>query len=788
MTQAPLAGRETTHRTLSAQHTSLTVDAADGGDDAHRLMELFSGRTDAYGTHGEPVFDSSKGKWSIQGTARTVKGPVTEALWDAHLRGERPLGIIPIMPDNRCQWGSIDVDLYDDPASILDLVQRVEDKRLLLVPARSKSGGLHLFLFLREPAPAGEVRAALERLARRLGLRDDTEIFPKQTKVEPGKLGNWIIMPYFGSTYGDRLRSQAGLRMTGCELTLPEFLRFAEPRRLSSEQLAKLVDQQEPETGHAVRTSPDKGGRYAADRLRKFADQLSDALSGTRNNLLNASAYAMGRVIARGWIARDEVERALREAALASGLPSSEIDDVLRRAIKDGTRNPHPELDERDALVTEDSAALAFAERHGGALRYDHDADAWYVWSGTHWARERTDLAFSWARDLAREISRTEKARVRHVASKAGFASAVEKFARADRTFAVTQEVWDRDHFLLGTPGGTVELRTGQLRAAQPDDRITKITKTAPAETAECPLWQKFLFDATMGNQQLIRFLQALCGYALTGETREHILVFIYGPGGNGKSLFINTIASIMGDYAAAAAMETFTAAHYDRHPADLAMLRGARLVTAAETEEGRAWTETRIKQMSGGDPITARFMRCDFFTYIPTFQLVIVGNHQPNLKTVTDATRRRFAIVPFVHEPATPDRDLQEKLRAEWPGILRWMIDGCLDWQANGLVRPDVVLDATESYFAEQDMFGQWLDECCESAPTGVQRKSETSQALFESWTIFAQAAGEEPGSRRAFAERMAQRGRVSSKDGRGNRVYLGIRLKKGAPDPSPF
>jgi putative DNA primase/helicase len=692
------------------------------------------------------------------------------------------------MPDNGCQWGSIDVDLYHDHISILDLVQRVEDERLPLVPAHSKSGGLHLFLFLREPAPAGDVRAALQRLARRLGLRDDTEIFPKQTKMEPGKLGNWIIMPYFGSTYGGRLRSQAGLRSTGAELTLAEFLRLAEAGRLSREQLAELVDQQEPETRHTVRTSSDEGERHAADRLRKFTDQLSEAGPGVRNNLLNASAYTMGRLIARGWIAQDEVELALREAALASGLPLSEIDEVLRRAIKDGTRNPHPDLDERHALVTEDSAALAFAQRHRGALLFDHDAGAWYVWSGTHWARERTRLAFTWARELAREISETEKARVRYVASRAGFASAVEKFARADRTFAVTQEVWDRDHFLLGTPGGTVELRTGQLRAAQPDDRITKITKTAPAETAECPLWQKFLLEATMGDQQLIRFLQALCGYALTGETREHILVFIYGPGGNGKSLFINTIASIMGDYAAVAAMETFTAPHYDRHPTDLAMLRGARLVTAAETEEGRAWTETRIKQMTGGDPITARFMRCDFFTYMPTYQLVIVGNHQPNLKTVTEATRRRLAIVPFVHKPARPDRELSEKLRAEWPGILRWMIEGCLDWQANGLERPNVVLDATESYFAEQDMFGQWLDQCCESAPTGVERKSETSAALFYSWTRFAQAAGEEPGSRREFAERMAQRGWSGGKDRRGTRVYLGVRLRKGAADQEPF
>ena len=165
------------------------------------------------------------------------------------------------------------------------------------------------------------------------------------------------------------------------------------------------------------------------------------------------------------------------------------------------------------------------------------------------------------------------------------------------------------------------------------------------------------------------------------------------GDGGNGKGVFLNTIASVMADYAVAAAMETFVSSSTDKHPTDLAMLRGARLVYASETEEGRNWADSRIKQMTGGDRIRARFMRQDFFEYLPQFKLLLIGNHQPNLRNIDDAAKRRFNIVPFTHKPPTPDPDLMTKLHAEWPGILRWLIDGCLAWQRVGLVRPPVVV-----------------------------------------------------------------------------------------------
>jgi putative DNA primase/helicase len=313
------------------------------------------------------------------------------------------------------------------------------------------------------------------------------------------------------------------------------------------------------------------------------------------------------------------------------------------------------------------------------------------------------------------------------------------------------------------------------LRPASRDDGITKTTLVMPND-AGCPLWLRFLNEATGNDGELIRFLQQFCGYCLTGVTREHALVFVYGPGGNGKSVFLKTITSILKDYAVTSAMETLTASSNDKHPTDLAMLAGARLVTANETEEGRAWAEARIKALTGGDPITARFMRRDFFTYVPTFKLVVTGNHKPVLHNVDEAARRRFNIVPFTLKPAKPDLELEQKLLAEAPAILQWMVEGCLDWQRNSLVRPKPVIDATAEYFSDQDLFRQWLEEECICEP-GNKDRSAASSVLYRSWSDFAKAAGVKPGTTSTFKENLKAAGFPFYK-GNKAREFFGISL----------
>ena len=248
-----------------------------------------------------------------------------------------------------------------------------------------------------------------------------------------------------------------------------------------------------------------------------------------------------------------------------------------------------------------------------------------------------------------------------------------------------------------------------------------------------------FPSSASSTNSLLGRFGSIAASGSAVSSASAFFAAAIYGGGGNGKGVFLNTITRLLGSYATVAAMDTFVASNNDRHPTDLAMLNGARLVTASETEDGRARAEARIKQLTGGDPITARFMRRDFFTYQPLFKLVIIGNHKPAIRNCDDAMRRRINIVPFTHKPTSPDRELERKLEAEWPQILQWAIDGCLDWQRNGLVRPAVVEAATTEYFADQDLFGQWLEECCSFHPTVGERGS----VLYSSWKAYAEGRG---------------------------------------------
>ena len=322
-------------------------------------------------------------------------------------------------------------------------------------------------------------------------------------------------------------------------------------------------------------------------------------------------------------------------------------------------------------VVTQDSIAQVFARRYDDRLRYCHHTGKWFEWTGAYWRKEETALAFQFCRELSREFTDDSPPKVLKAVRNVSFAGGVEKFARSDRQMVATSETWDRDPFLLGTPAGTVDLRTGELREPDPRDEITKITAVAPAETADCPRWLRFLVE-TFGDKEpeLIRFIQQWNGYCLTGDIREHALVFGFGNGKNGKSVWLTTITSIMRDYAVTAPMEAFTASKFDRHPTELAMLHGARLVTASETEKDRLWAESRIKQITGGDRISARFMRQDFFEFMPQFKLTIIGNHKPLLRNVDEATRRRFNLVPFTRtpDPDKIDRLLVEKLRRNGP------------------------------------------------------------------------------------------------------------------------
>ena len=434
--------------------------------------------------------------------------------------------------------------------------------------------------------------------------------------------------------------------------------------------------------------------------------------------------------------------------------------------------------------LTEDALAEVFTGQHAQDWRYVAAWGQWLTWTGTVWVREDTLKAYDLARKVCRSAARkASSAKLKAKLSSASTIAAVERIARADRRHAETTEVWDRDPWALNTPAGVVDLHTAVGGSHDRPSYMTKITSASPQ--GDCPVWREFLATVTGGDTELQLYLQRMAGYCLTGVTSEHALFFLYGTGANGKSVFANTLTAMMGDYATVAAMDMFMASHGDRHPTDMASLRGARVVTAIETEQGSRWAESKLKALTGGDKITARFMRQDFFEFIPQFKLLVVGNHKPSIRNVDEAMRRRLHMIPFtVTIPAAKrDKRLPDRLLAERDGILRWALEGCLEWQRIGLQPPASVLAATEEYFDAEDAVGRWLDERCDQAGN----LHDTSKRLYADWKAWADGNGEYAGSNKRFSETLTARGfaRANTMTARG---FRGLALRQAPTSTEPM
>ncbi|NLZ41126.1 MAG: hypothetical protein GX886_07710 [Comamonadaceae bacterium] len=483
---------------------------------------------------------------------------------------------------------------------------------------------------------------------------------------------------------------------------------------------------------------------------------------------------------AEGWDVANAIAEDFDVAAFLTHGPRLQMHDVADDV------DPVVSSDE-SVWGTEDALALAFTRRYHRDWRYVAGWGKWLVWDGQRWRTEDTLAATDLIRSVCRQTAvRADNPKVAAKLASASTVGGVERLARADRRHAATTDEWDADPWLLNTPGGVVDLKTGRMRPHERADRMTKITTATPS--GDCPTWKQFIDEVTGGDKELQSYLQRMVGYALTGSTQEHALSFLYGTGANGKSVFVNTLATILGDYATNAPMDTFMETRTDRHPTDMAGLRGARFVAAIETEQGKRWAESKLKNLTGGDKISARFMRQDFFEFFPQFKLVVAGNHRPAIRNIDEAMKRRLHLIPFTITvpPERRDKNLQQKLLAERDGILAWAVQGCLDWQRHGrLSPPQRVVDATEEYFEAEDALGRWLDERCVREANA---KSLTAE-LFNDWKPWAEAAGEFTGSQKRFADLLLNRGLDKWRNGMGLRGFQGIGLKyPPAPAYTPY
>jgi len=429
---------------------------------------------------------------------------------------------------------------------------------------------------------------------------------------------------------------------------------------------------------------------------------------------------------------------------------------------------------------SEMALALEFATRHSSELRYVAKWGKWVLYKDGKWAFDDTMKAFTFSRNVCREQAAiVNKPSIAKALASAKTVAAVERLAKADSKLVAVFDQWDADPWLLNTPGGVVDLKTGKLRPHRPDDYMMKSASVTPDANCPIPIWEKFLKTITNKKLKLERYICRMLGYGLTGITTEHALFFCYGGGSNGKGVLTNTAAGIFGDYHQTASLETFTASKNEKHLTFLAVLQGARLVSVTETEQGTRWAESKVKTLTGGDPIQANFMRQDPFEYIPQFKLLVSGNHRPGLNSVNEAIRRRVNMLPFLVtiKAGDRDKDLAEKLKDEWPGILAWMIAGCLEWQKFGLHPPKIVTDATEEYLATEDTLGTWITECLDRHPQSWINSSE----LFRSWKDWAEDNNEFVGSQKRLTGLLIDREFKKSLGGPQSKLngFVGLRLQ---------
>ncbi len=434
-----------------------------------------------------------------------------------------------------------------------------------------------------------------------------------------------------------------------------------------------------------------------------------------------------------------------------------------------------------------------FSQQQGERFRYCREMNQYLAYDGKRWQPDQSAAeaaAKDTVRDMAAVASRDpgrpeNKALLKH-AMQSATRSRIEAMlftARSEPEMEIKAKDLDGDGHLFNCNNGTVDLRTGELRPHDPADHISKITEVDYDPDSTAPVWDAFL-ERILPDASLRAFMQRLVGYTLLGECREEVLPFLYGSGANGKSTCLNTVKEVFGEYAMQAPPELLTLKQGPSHPTELAALMGARCVLSVEVEEGRRLAESLVKQLTGRDSISARFMRQDFFTFEPTHTVFMAANHKPIVKGTDGAIWRRIKLIPFEVVIPESERDpgLQEKLRGELPGVLAWAVRGCLEYQRNGLGEPAAVRDATESYKADMDVLAAFIDEECVTAP-GVWIKFAD---LYQGYVNWCQRSGVTAESKREFGNRLTERGYVSDKGAKNVAIRRDIALRTDRePDP---
>ena len=494
----------------------------------------------------------------------------------------------------------------------------------------------------------------------------------------------------------------------------------------------------------------------------------------------NNNPLAIDRMFRKSGLFRDKWDKSHSSSGKSYGHMT--IEKVLS--------SPTPGQGHEKGKISFNCSDLGNAERMahhcGNDIKYCHQWKKWLVWDGVKWADDETGLVNTFAKNTVRKIYEEAKhseddnkrqsiARHALISESNGRIKAMVSLAQSE--LPVRPDEFDKNKFFLNCQNGTIDLSTGTLSPHRKEDYITKSAPVLYDETATCPQWEKFLARIMDNNKDLIKFIQRAVGYSLTGDVSEQCLFLFWGAGANGKSTFLRTIGTLLGDYSQHTATETLLIKKQGAIPNDLARMKGARFVSASEAEKEHKLAENLIKQMTGDDLISARFLHQEWFEFEPEYKIFLGTNNKPIIKGNDYAIWRRIKLVPFkiIIPEEERDRNLLQKLKQELSGILNWAIKGCLEWQLYGLGTPAEVTDATNEYRNEMDFLNNFISDCCIIGPD----QSVQSKELYLAYSKWCEENGEYQLKQASFGRKLQEKGFDSKQIGKGRTRYrTGINL----------
>jgi putative DNA primase/helicase len=514
-------------------------------------------------------------------------------------------------------------------------------------------------------------------------------------------------------------------------------------------------------------------------------------VEGQRNDALTSIA---GRLRREGQT-KEEIYLALLDVNASRVVPPLPEPEVARIAASVSRYEPAPQVPAWLRFKrTEYGNAERLVERHGEDLRHNAGL-GWLVWDGQRWRRDEDGEAMRRMKETVRamwdELPEIEDDKVQ--ASFFGFVRSSEnerrlnaalKLAETERQVVIGPDAFDADPLLLTVGNGTVDLRTGDLHPHRRADLITRASPVDSVPGVRSELWQQFLYKITAGDEELERFLQRAAGYSLTGSTAEEKLFFPHGPAATGKSTFLEALKAVLGDYASTTDFETLLKRKGDRGiPNDIARLAGTRMVVSIEVDEGKQLAAGLVKTLTGGDTVTARFLRKEFFEFTPRFKLWLAANDRPQVSATDSGIWRRIVQIPFTVEIPADERDplVKQRLTSDpeiQSAILAWAVEGCLAWQQSGLAVPDRVKAYTEEYRQENDPLRDFLDECCR-LDRGARTPRNLLKRAYDEW---ARSNFQPPLTAKRLSELLKLRGITDGGKAGEERTWQGIALIEDA------